>query len=508
MGEGAFIGTALDVGVLRKRIYELTEPRLTVEIREKRRAGKRLLIIRVPEGLDVYSTGKGYFPRRWQDQCLPMRPQEVARLQDERRDVDWSSHVSERSFEELEAAPLQLMKSFLAKSSDEARRRLSTRADHEILLELGLMTEAGKLKNAAEVLLAPPLPGDITDLIVYQHRKTRAGEADHVARWQRPMLPALVDALATVSARIDSVPLTVSTGQQVQLEDYPVIAVREALVNALIHGDLREGRPVQVEHSPEALTVVSPGPLVSGITPENILTSGSRARFPLLATVMRVLGLAEELGQGVDRMFREMVKSGRDLPAVTVAGADSGMQETRIVFTGGAANIRLARFVAELPESERSDTDALLITRLLCEKRSVTARDVAPLIQRRQEEAEHVLRRLAHGEAGILEPTSGTASRRHPNYRLTGEAVASLGHAVTYSRRTTADADRKVVEHVRDYGTINNAAVQRLFDLDVYGARDVLRDLVDRQLLRKVSEQSRGPAVKYGRGEKFPKKVR
>ena len=79
---------------------------------------------------------------------------------------------------------------------------------------------------------------------------------------------------------------------------------------------------------------------------------------------------------------------------------------------------------------------------------------------------------------------------------------------MTYSRRTTADADRKVVEHVRDYGTINNAAVQRLFDLDVYGARDVLRDLVDRQLLRKVSEQSRGPAVKYGRGEKFPKKVR
>lgn len=504
VGAEAFVGTGLEGHMVRTKIHDLTQPPLTVEVETISRASQRLLAITVPEGLDVYSTGKGSFTQRWNDKCLPMRPADVARLSDERKGVDWSAQASERFPQDVDASAVELLRGYLRSSRDTSREYLSRLERRELLQELSLVTDSGELTRAAEYLLCTPSGATAAEILVYQHRQTRSGEADQVRRWSTPALTAFTEALSVISARVGATPVTTTRGQQLSIEDYPLAAIREALANALIHGDLRERRPVQVEHSPEVLTVSSPGPLVAGITPQNILTHGSRARFSLLASTFRVLGLAEELGQGVDRMFREMVKSGREVPAVRVTEGDQA--ETSLVFQGGPPNVRLARFVAELPDAEQGDTDALLVTHLLCQKRTTTAKEVSGLIQRDAAEAESVLRRLAHGAAGIIEPTAGTLNRSHPNYRFTGAALAALGPAVVYSRRMTSETDRKVVEHVREYGLINNSTLQRLFDVDVYQARDLLRDLVGREVLVRVSEQTRGVAVKYGPGPKFPQK--
>jgi len=319
------------------------------------------------------------------------------------------------------------------------------------------------------------------------------------------MITAFAEAIDAMAARIGITPVNTSGGQQLQIEDYPFAAVREALANALLHGDYRERRPVQFEHSPNALTLRSPGPLVAGITPDNILTAGSRARFPLLAGACRTLGLAEELGQGVDRMFREMVRSGRQTPTVIVEH-ESVDPATVVSLAGGPPNVRVSRFVAELPETERNDTDTLLIVHLLCQKRSVTARDVASVVQRNVVATESILRRLSAGEAQLIEPTAGTVTRAHPNYRLKSAALVALGPAVSYHRRSSSEIDRKVIDHVREYNTINSATVQRIFDVDVYRARDILRDFVGREILVRVSEQTRGPKVRYGRGAQFPER--
>lgn len=142
------------------------------------------------------------------------------------------------------------------------------------------------------------MAGAVADeILVYQYRQTPGGEAAFAKRWGTPMVTAFAEALEAITARVGITPVNTSGGQQLQVEDYPLAAVREALANALLHGDYRERRPVQIEHSPDALTVRSPGPLVAGITPDNILTVGSRARFPLLTGACRVLGLARNSGR-------------------------------------------------------------------------------------------------------------------------------------------------------------------------------------------------------------------
>lgn len=193
---------------------------------------------------------------------------------------------------------------------------------------------------------------------------------------------------------------------------------------------------------------------------------------------------------------------------VRVGHAPPHFQETvdqvAVTLIGGAPNTHLTRYVATLPQAEVDDADAMLILFTLLTKRVVTASQLVPLLQKRGEEVEFVLRRLAAAPADMLEPTRETARRHHPNYRLREHVITALGPAVTYRRRTTDEYDRKVVELVREAGTINARIIRIALDLAGVPASRLLADLVERRILVKTSEAQRGPSVTYGAGPDFP----
>ncbi|WP_395638736.1 RNA-binding domain-containing protein [Pseudolysinimonas sp.] len=498
-GSDALLGTEMEPSALRQRIYELTEPPLDVVARVLRFEEARLLEIVVQEGLDVYQV-RGKVPtRRFEAQCLQMTPSDVSRLHEDRRGSDWSAVDSGRPSTDIEPGAELLLRS-LVRGAPAAPRDVNQMSTVDLLRSMSLCLDNGNLNRAGEIMLCAPRGGE--ELLVYQYRESAGGEVRAGRRWTTPLLVAFVEARAMIEARIDSTPVNLPSGQQIQIQDYPQAAIREALANALMHGDHRERRPVYIEHSPELLTVRSPGPLVAGISPTNILTHPPKARFPALAEAMRACGLAEKWGQGVDRMYREMIRSGRAAPTVEVV--EGREPETSVRFMGGPPNARIAKFIATLPESEQEDTDALLVVATLASRRTINAEQLSSVVQRDAETAQAVLARLSQGVAELVEPTPRSVGRRHPDYRLRAAAIAALGPALSYQSRPKADSDRKVYAHVREYGSINNAAVQRMFDVDVYAARDLLRDLVGREVLMRISEQARGPGVKYGAGPKFP----
>lgn len=498
-GPEAFAGCSLDAVTLRSKIHQLTSPNLLVEVEEFEFSGKRLLEIRVPEGLEVYSTSKGYTYQRINTDCMPMRPMDVTRLTEERRGIDWSATSSGHPVEDIDLFAMRYCKRLLASSADPARQRYAGLSDTDLLQALKLVADNGNLTRAGELLLCSDAATGPAELIVYQHKRTQAGESDAILRLGSPLVLAFEEVVQAVRARQGITPVTLTSGQQLQIEDYPSAAFREALVNALVHGDWRARIPIQIEHSPQYLRVSSPGPLVSGVTVKNILTRGSRARFPSLAAAFRILGLAEEVGQGVDRMYREMIRSGRDIPLI-----NEDQEQVSVLFRGQTPKTRITKFLATLPPEEQEDTDTLLIIRLLCEKRTVKADLVADYIQRSAEEAQASLRRIASEPVAIIEPTRGTVNRRNPSYRLRAAVIAQLGNAVAYHGRAVDDIDKKIIDHLDDYGEINNRTIQRLFDVDVYQARDILQNLVGREIIARSSTQRRGVAVKYSPGPAFP----
>lgn len=144
-----------------------------------------------------------------------------------------------------------------------------------------------------------------------------------------------------------------------------------------------------------------------------------------------------------------------------------------------------------------------MLTRLLS-KKTVTAKALGTVLQKSVDEAEAALRRLSGAEAGLLEPTRATFRRAHPQYRLVADALRELGPALTCHRRPRDEVDEKVLSHLEDYETINNRTLQRLFDVKVQRASAMIGDLVERGLIVKTSDATRGPSVEYGRGPNFP----
>ena len=496
-GPSAFRGTAITPEDIKKRIYELTNPHLLVDTRGDVRHGANLVVVHVAQSPEIHADMQGRALRRVHTDCHPMSPTEQMILREERLGVDWSEQLSSRPIADISPVALAMARQVLGALTG-PRRILAAASDKELLRALGLVNAKGQLLRAGEVLLCDP-KGGADAPITYQYQATQGGEPVTVQRLRTSLLVAFQRALELIQARRNLTPLNLPNGQQLQIEDFPEIAIREAIANAVIHRDYHAGSPVTIEHSAEVFVVSSPGPLVSGVTADNILTHPSKPRNPRLAAAARRLGLAEEIGRGVDRMFREMIRSGREVPRI-----EGRFDRVRVTFVGGAPNTHIARYVAQLPEVERENTDTMLTLFRLCSKSSLSAAELSPVLQKTSEEAETVLQRLASDAVGMVEATRESARRRRPSYRLRGDALKALGSAVSYRRRTVDEIDRKVIAHVKEYGKVTNRTVQNLLDASMTRSKQILQDLVAREMLEKISEHERGPGVEYGPGPKFP----
>ena len=90
------------------------------------------------------------------------------------------------------------------------------------------------------------------------------------------------------------------------LPEYPQAVLREAIVNALAHRDYNlKGSTVDISVWDDRVEVHSPGPLPGHITLENMRTE-HYSRNPRIMRVLKTVGLVEEYGEGVERMYREM----------------------------------------------------------------------------------------------------------------------------------------------------------------------------------------------------------
>ncbi len=492
---------ALSIDVIRKAIFERTRPSLTVSAIERIEDGARLVVISVIEGIELYANAKGLATRRLGSECLPFPPEQQIEVRRARGQVDWSAEESNASPEELSRVEFERVRELLVKAG---REELAGLRDKALLEGMRLLTQGGSLTNAAlllfggEELLRREIPSHGYS---FQYRLSSGSEATYSTRGHRSIPVAVETLLELVEARAATQPLNLAGGLQLVLVDYPPSAVREVVVNALVHRDFPAAGTVDIEHSPERLAVQSPGGLVAGVTPENILTHPSTPRHRLLGEAVALLRLAERTGQGIDRVYREMLRVGKEPPQIQ----DDGLR-VRATLSGGIGNDAFVRFVRDLPESSSADVDVLITLALLRTTPSIDAARLAHSIQRTPIEAQEVLARMSSRDVELLEPTRRTLRKPFPTYRLRNEPLAALARAVGYRRRTIDQIDKKIIEQVEEYGFVTNRTLQRLFDRDLYAARNMLNDLRDRGLLEKIGTARGGPGVKYGPGPKFPKR--
>ena len=498
-GLDALTGTKLGITEIRKGVFEKTAPNLAVEVSEfypREAPNARLVVIRVDAGTQVYSVN-GRVTQRMKDECKSLPPVEVSKLYLARLKLDVTAEPTVLTVDDTSPSAVEIARRRL-RALPEGGREIANLPLPELLRNLKLIASGDRL-NRGGALLFTEQGLDDGAMLVYVHRPRPTSDPDFSEQLTGAVIDVSERCLDLIRARRTDRNVLLPTGQQITVADFPDLAVREAIANALVHRDFRRHGPVFVEHDPETLRITSPGGFVPGVTPGNVLTGEPKARNPVLAEAARAVRLGERLGVGVDRMYRSMITAGGDPPIF------EDRDESVSVRLNAAGNPDIAKFIAQLPTSGEDDheVDVLIVVHELCRRKTITAIQLQPLSQRTLEEADAVLERLCGSPFELLEPTRQTANSRRPTYRLRGHALQQLGRAVQYHRRSTDDIDRRVVAHVAEYNRITNATVRNLVEVSVTRASAILRDLCERDILVRVSQQSRGPSVEYAAGPNF-----
>ena len=101
------------------------------------------------------------------------------------------------------------------------------------------------------------------------------------------------------------------TGRRTDRTDYPITAVRETIINALVHRDYSihtEGMPIQLIMFEDRIEIHNPGGLYGRTTIDQLGKIQPDTRNPVLASALETLGITENRYSGIPTIRMEMEK--------------------------------------------------------------------------------------------------------------------------------------------------------------------------------------------------------
>lgn len=153
-----------------------------------------------------------------------------------------------------------------------------------------------------------------------------------------------------IATRIDA-----ATGQRVDVPQYPMDAVREAILNALVHRDYSfhtEGMPIQLVMYTDRLEITNPGGLYGRLTIDQLGNVQPDTRNPVLVTAMETLGKTENRYSGIPTIRYAMKKLSLPEPLFV----DARGKFTVTLFNGYGMPVG----VEERPQSQMNDEKGLI----------------------------------------------------------------------------------------------------------------------------------------------------
>jgi ATP-dependent DNA helicase RecG len=125
---------------------------------------------------------------------------------------------------------------------------------------------------------------------------------------------------------INTTALRRKSGWQEELQpDYPEWAIRELLVNALMHRDYASTTPVRFYVFSDHIEIGSPGGLYGESNPGNFPNINAY-RNPVVAEALKTLGVVNRYGYGVRRAMELLAKNGNPEPVFDLSSVWVGVR--------------------------------------------------------------------------------------------------------------------------------------------------------------------------------------
>ena len=154
--------------------------------------------------------------------------------------------------------------------------------------------------------------------------------------------------------------------RRIDYADYPEEALREALLNAVVHRDYDYSGSIIINIYDDRMEFISLGGLVKGLTLEDIKGGVSQPRNTVIANVFYRLELIESYGTGIQRMLESYAGSGFEPEFAPAPASFVVMLPNRNAVKSHVDDLDLSR-------EEK-------VLRLLTERSSISRKDVEQLL--------------------------------------------------------------------------------------------------------------------------------
>lgn len=451
-----------------------------VQLKETRIGRFDITIVAVPEVRGrIVTTPDGRLVRRVGSSNQPLLGDALARFVRERE---------ERPAEEI-GLPLYDLADFDLKRLNAALARdgkPGVRRDGVLraLIDLGLALPADppsgpSALRAAAILFAHDPRKYVPAASVQVVRRVGVGPGPGPAHAREelsgPVESLLDGVLQFVDSHTQRYQVVIGTRREV-MPEYPTPVLREAVLNALAHRDYGlAGATVDVTIWDDRIEVQSPGPLPGHITLDN-MRDEHYSRNRRMMRVLKLIGLVEEYGEGVDRMIREMEARLMEPPLFTAtpSSVTVTLRNRFLVAVEDQAWLALLGSAQLTPQERR----LMVIAR---REDGVTPRRLRTVLP--DVDVEAVLRGAA--AKGLLIRTGQAGGAR---YVLSDEIVMRAGSKGLEARSRTR---QKILDEIRARGSLSTAEAAELLQEDLAVVRHLMNDLV-RSGLAEARGRTRG----------------
>jgi ATP-dependent DNA helicase RecG len=382
---------SVDVNELKKTVYDKTDPKLTPTIDELRvpEGTGRLLVIQVYGDMRPYTDTQGAAKIRVGKSCVALTGSKRAEIMTASGDSDVTAGEVEGTFSDL-LSPLGI-DSLRKMAAKVAPSDLLQKSDAELLQSLRLTSQRGKLRKAA-ILLAGKTEQIETHFPGYAWSFLRMISSTDYDISERGS-----DCLAVAIARVEGLiqpnnPMTVVEQGLLHLEfrRYPLVALREGLINAFAHADYREHGVIQVKLFESRMEIANPGGLIGGVSEANILRHAPVTRNPTLVNALISLNLANRNNLGVPRMYRAMLEDGKEPPVIRDEG-----NAVRLTLLGSDFSVPFRAFVeSRMHDGFMLSLEHLLVLNFIVRHGEIDVSTAASICQQHEREARESLRQL------------------------------------------------------------------------------------------------------------------
>lgn len=197
----------------------------------------------------------------------------------------------------------------------------------DLLNNLRLIDDYGKLKRAAIILFGDNPGKFYTNCVV---KIGRFGKDASNLKFQETIEGNIIHLLKEVPAQLNHKflvsPIEFEGLQRIEKGEYPVAAVREMLLNALVHKNYL-GTTIQISVYDNYLSIWNEGSLPEGMSLDSLKRQHpSRPRNPLIADVCFKGGFIDAWGRGTLKIINSSKEAG--LPEPEIIEQDGGIRVT------------------------------------------------------------------------------------------------------------------------------------------------------------------------------------